>query len=104
MLIASLQISYGTGFANQRSAVQCRAVARLGKWRGDQVDLSGFQGPTVLQHSSCPLQKDPRRGLSLRAPMAMGQPLDTVFVYGTLLAEEVTKLVLDRVPVAETGA
>ena len=35
--------------------------------------------------------------------MPLEERLETVFVYGTLLAEEVTKLVLDRVPAYETG-
>lgn len=35
--------------------------------------------------------------------MPLEERLETVFVYGTLLAEEVTKLVLNRVPASETG-
>lgn len=35
--------------------------------------------------------------------MPLEERLETVFVYGTLLAEEVTKLVLDRVPASEKG-
>ena len=35
--------------------------------------------------------------------MPVEENLETVFVYGTLLADEVTKLVLDRVPQSEPG-
>ena len=106
------EIHCAEAFARGQSLRQTLAgtvdARSLLKSRVDQPDLRFFTapvGPRTLSSRSHALSSNSFNGsVAQGSSLAMQQPLDTVFVYGTLLAEEVTKLVLDRVPTTETGS